>query len=369
MRRYATIAIALAVACSNPQGQQATTTPDADTTTSHGDGSLADTPGADGPASVGGFPPGTICNASGTPRTRPTTYKHVIMILFENKDYASVMHSANAPYMNSIANQCGYSTAFDDNVFSTDINSLSHYMALTSGSNCNTGVGTSGTGCITDDNPPSSHMLTTVSIMEQVASYRGFIESMPSACGGSGSGEYAPKHNPPPYFTHLSTSCPSDDLAITAVSCPTTVNGMCSAPGSNAFTNALANDTLPAFAFVTPNLINDMHDGSVSQGDNWLHTYLPLIVSSPAYLRGEVALYILWDEQGSFNSGSTPNILVSPYIQPTVSNAQVNLFAALRGAESQLGLAYLGCAGGTPPGGTGSCPSGSTADLRAIFNF
>ena len=128
--------------------------------------------------------------------------------------------------MSSIADQCGYSTAFDDNVFSSDINSLAHYMAVTSGSNCNTGVGTSGTGCITDDNDPSSHMLTTMSIMEQAASYRAYIESMPSTCDGSSGGEYATKHNPPPYFTRLSATCSADDLGMLAVSCTTAVLAM-----------------------------------------------------------------------------------------------------------------------------------------------
>jgi len=314
------------------------------------------------------FPAGTICNATGSPITRPATFKHVIVFMFENKNFSSVMGNANAPYMNSIKDQCGFSKHFNDNVFSTDINSLSHYMAVTSGSNCNTGLGTSGTGCITDDNDPSFHQLTTVSIMEQAASYKGYIESMPSACGGTTSGQYAPKHNPPPYYTHLATSCPANDVGLAAVTCPTTVNSTCSAPGSNAFTNDLANDTLPAYAWVTPNLTNDMHDGTVAQGDNWLHTYLPFVLSSPAYLRGEVAVYVLWDEQGTFSSGATPNIFVSPYIQPTASTATMNLFAALRAAEAQLGLPFLGCAGGTPPGG-GTCPTGSTADLRSIFNF
>jgi hypothetical protein len=48
----------------------------------------------------------------------------------------------------------------------------------------------------------------------------------------------------------------------------------------------------------------------------------------------------------------------------------MNLFAALRAAQQQLGLSpLLGCAGGTPPGGRGTCPPGSIADLRALFNM
>ena len=47
----------------------------------------------------------------------------------------------------------------------------------------------------------------------------------------------------------------------------------------------------------------------------------------------------------------------------------MNLFAALRANEQQLGITtLLGCASGTKPGG-GTCPTGSIANLRTIVNF
>ena len=144
----------------------------------------------------------------------------------------------------------------------------------------------------------------------------------------------------------------------------------CTAP-NNALTSDLANDTLPAYAFVTPNLVNDMHDGTVTQADNWLYTYLPLVFQSKAYLRGDVAVFVLWDEQSSFQFGSaTPNVVISPYVKAgTVVTTPFNHFAMLRAMEKALGItSYLGCASGTRPGG-GICPTGSTEDLRAAFNF
>jgi acid phosphatase len=289
------------------------------------------------------------------------------MILMENKNFSAVHGSSQAPYFNSLARQCGYSTSFMDNMFdTTDQLSLPHYLALTSGSNCNTGVNSTGTGCIQDDGNPSSHVLSTQSIFNQVASWRAYQESMPSACYGSGSGAYQPKHNPPPYYTAIST-CSANDVPIAAVTCPTTVNTVCSSP-SNVLTQDLANDTLPAYSFITPNQTNDMHDGTVAQGDNWLHTYLPLIFQSPAYLRGEVAVYVMWDE-GSPNNPQ-PNLFITPYTAPTVSSTTMNLFSVLRANEEQLGIhTHLGCASGTPPGGVGTCAAGSTVDIRPVFNF
>jgi hypothetical protein len=335
------------------------------------DSGVVDAPQDSAPVS---FPAGTICNKSGASRTPPGTFKHVIFILFENKDYAQVMGSANAPYMNSIKDQCGYSTNYLDSCFVSDLDSLPHYLALTSGSNCNTGLESTGTGCITDDNDPSSHTLSTTSIMQQATSYKAYIESMPNACDPNSSGLYATKHNPPPYYDNLSGACSTSDVNIAAVSCTTTKNTPCTPTPSNAFTQDLANDNLAQFVWVTPNLTNDMHNGTsitseVIRGDNWLQTYLPLILAAPAYLRGEVAIYVLWDEQDTFTSGPTPNLFISPYTTPTSSTTTINHFSVLHTAEQQLGITtFLGCASGTAPGG-GTCPTESTTSLRAIFNF
>jgi hypothetical protein len=331
-----------------------------------------DSGGPDAPQESGttSFPAGTICNNSGTARTAPTTIKHVITIIFENKDYASVMGHPDAPYMNSIKDQCGYTQNYLDTCFTDDLASEPHYLALTSGSNCDTGLDQTGTNCITDDADPGSHTLAASTVLKQATSWKAYIEDMGTACNQSSGGEYACKHNPSVFYTEVAASCATNDVSIPSVTCPDTTNTTCTGSTTNAFTQDLTNDTLPAYGWITPNLTNDMHDGSVKQGDNWLHTYLPLILASPAYLRGEVAVHVLWDEQGTFTSGATPNFFVSPYIQPTASTTTVNHFSDLRTIEEQLGIStYLGCAGGTPPGGSGTCPTGSSTSMRGIFNF
>jgi phosphatidylinositol-3-phosphatase len=332
---------------------------------------------ADSASDSGGmmFAPGTVCNKSGTKLTPPTTVAHVIVFMFENQNLGSVVGSRSAPYMNQIATDCAYATNYSDNCFSTNLVSCPHYLALTSGSNCDTGLGTTGTGCITTDDDATSNTLSTTSIFAQVSSWKAYEESMPTNCDPSTSGLYAPKHNPASYYSTLA-SCSANDIPIAPVTCGTTAMTACGTP-SNAFTTDLTNDTLPAFAFVTPNLDNDMHNGliesqQVAHGDNWLFTYLPLVLSSKAYLSGQVAVFVLWDEQDSLTfGGPTPNIFVSPYIgQGTVATTQVNHFASLLAFETMLGIpTHLGCAGGTPPGGTGTCPTGSTADLRSAINF
>jgi acid phosphatase len=325
------------------------------------------------------FPAGTICNETGHALTPPAKLKHIILIMEENKNLASVYGNASAPYFTSIAKKCGYSTQYEDNCFTTNLESLPHYLALTSGSNCNTGLGTSATGgtnCVTIDEPSATgHQVSTTSLFDQVGSWKAFMESMPSDCEMTtpASSEYAVKHNPPPFYSALST-CSANDVPIAAVTCASSAPTMtaCTGSTSNEFTDDLANDTLPTFTWITPNLQNDMHDGTVTQGDNWLYTYLPIIFQSKPYLNGDVAVFVIWDEDVDTTFGvPEPNAFISPYVTAgTVSSVTMNHFSTLRAMEKAFGIStYLGCASGRQTGDAGACPDGSTADLLAAFNL
>src|ERR1700761_4771849 len=68
-------------------------------------------------ASPGHFAAGTICNDSGTPRTPPSTLSHLVVVLLENENFGNVNGNVNAPYIPSLANDCGYSTSYLDNCF------------------------------------------------------------------------------------------------------------------------------------------------------------------------------------------------------------------------------------------------------------
>jgi len=345
------------------------TAPDAGKGTIGSDASSAKDTGTGGGTGTP-FAVGTICNSSGTKLTPPATVKHVIVIMEENENFGSVNGNAMAPYISSLATDCGYASNYADNTFAENLVSNPHYLALTSGSNCNTGVDESGTGCITTDGDASGQTLSTTSIFAQVSSWKAYEESMTGNCATSSSGSYATKHNPPAYYSTLST-CSADDVPIAALTCDSSSTMTPCGTPTGAFAEDLANDTLAALSFVTPNLDNDMHNGTVTQGDNWLYTYMPLILTSKSYLAGEVVVLVLWDEQATVDfGGAVPNLFVSPYITAgTVVSTQLNHFATLRAMEKALGIStYLGCASGTILGG-GTCAAGSTADLRGAFNF
>jgi hypothetical protein len=105
----------------------------------------------------------------------------------------------------------------------------------------------------------------------------------------------------------------------------------------------VAGGHVPDYAFITPNLINDMHDGSVADGDSWLAREVPKILASDAYKNGGV-VFLLWDE-GSGQSDDPPFIAISPNAQHGyTSQATYDTSAFLKTTQAILGLESLPCA-------------------------
>jgi acid phosphatase len=158
---------------------------------------------------------------------------------------------------------------------------------------------------------------------------------MTSNCEPNNDGEYAVRHNPPPYYTSL-TNCAANDVPYTQL-----------APD-------LAGGALPTFSFITPNLIDDQHDGTIADGDTWLSNNVPTILGSPAYQNGTVVLFITWDEgEGGKSNDCATNVIdigcqvatlvISPSTTPGTQSATLfNHYSLLGTTERILGLPTLG---------------------------
>jgi hypothetical protein len=252
-------------------------------------------------------PPGSCGTLIGG---QPAVYQHVIWIVFENHSYGEIIGSSAAPYINSVASQCGLATAYK----AVAHPSLPNYIAMTSG----------GTQGVTDDRAPSAHPLTAASIFSQAGTggWKSLEESMPTNCDLTDANRYAVRHNPAAYYTNVRTACAGQDIPL----------------GSTP-------DISGRFTFVTPNLCNDMHDCSVSTGDTWLSTFLPKILSSSTYRSGGTAVFIVWDEDDNSAGNSVPLLVVSPYTaRGTRYGVAVSHYALLRTTQGMLGLGCLGAA-------------------------
>ena len=263
--------------------------------------------------------------------TMPVTsvhYTHVIWVWMENHSYSTIIGAKTAPYINAVASKCGLAT----NYHNITHPSLPNYAGATSG------LPLSGLTQFTSDCNPSATCSTSApSIFGQGETWKAYEESMPANCAPANSGEYAVRHNPPPYFTTLA-GCSTLDVPYTQLA------------------TDLKAGKLPAFSFVTPNLIDDMHDGTIADGNAWLSNNLPVILNSTEYKSGSTAVFVTWDEgEGGVATNCARNTLdvgchvatlvISPStVVGTKSKTLFNHYSLLRTAENLLGLPTLGLA-------------------------
>jgi len=274
------------------------------------------------PTPTATVPPSPTASTPCGVTTTPPTWRHVVWILMENKSYSEIIGSSSAPYLNSVARECGLAT----NYTAVAHPSLPNYIALTSGS----------TQGITDDAGPASHPLSVPSIFSQLGAnnWRALDESMPVNCDTADASPYAVRHNPAVYYTNIASQCALQDVPL-----------------------GTAPDLSAAFTFITPNLCDDMHDCSVSTGDTWLSHELPLILGSAPYLSGNTAVFITWDEDDTSAGNHVATLVISPSTAVgATSSTAFDHYSLLRSTEAMLGLPPLANAA-------------TAADLRSAFNL
>jgi hypothetical protein len=230
----------------------------------------------------------------------------------ENHSWSTVIANAAAPYLSALARECGT----DTNYAAVGSPSLPNYLGATSGL----------TQGVNDDADPAAHTFAVDNVFRQVriagGTERSFVESMPTNCGLVSEDSYAAKHNPAVYYVGPGdrAACQTDDVPFSA------------------FQSVLTSGELPTYTSITPNICDDMHDCSVTSGDQWLATWVPRILATSSYRSGTTALFIIWDEPTPLG-----NVVVAPSVRPgTVSSVAVDHYSLLRATEEMLGLPLLG---------------------------
>jgi hypothetical protein len=246
-------------------------------------------------------------------------FTHIFVVVMENKESDSVIGNSQAPYINSLAHHYGMAA----NYFGVTHPSLPNYLELLGGSAF--GISSDCTGCFVNA-PNLVDQLETAH-----KSWKAYMEDMPSPCYVGDAGDYAQKHNPFIYF---------DDIRTNAARCKKIVP-------LSALSGDIAHNTLADFVWITPNLCHDMHDCSVSTGDNWLKGFLPQIFNAPGWQSS--ALFLLWDEGGSdagcctlARGGHIPMLLISPLVTPGfISSVHYDHASTLLTIERAWGLPPL----------------------------
>lgn len=252
----------------------------------------------------------------------------VFTVVMENHSRQDILGNASAPYINGLARQNAVAAGYHDAYVHP---SEPNYLWMVAGENF---------GILDDNDPgPSNHIAVRSHLVDQIEAagltWKAYEESMGQPCGLTSHGDYAAKHDPFVFFDDVSGW--NGSSFVPSARCTGHVVDYSELDGD------LASEAVPAYVFITPNLQNDMHNGSVAQGDAWAAQELPKIFASNAYQQGGV-LFLLWDE-GSNDSDDPPFLVVSPNARRGyVSSTEYDTSSYLLTVQSVLGLAALPCA-------------------------
>jgi phosphatidylinositol-3-phosphatase len=200
------------------------------------------------------------------PASQPT-FSHVVLVIEENHSYSEVIASSAMPYLNSLASQYGLATQY----FANAHPSMPNYLMLTTGQMESFDDNFAGT--ISDDN-------IVRELVKAGKSWKAYEESIPSpGYLGGDAALYVRRHDPFSYFSDVQKD-PTQAANIVPFS---------------QFASDLANNTLPQFSFISPDVNNDAHNGTLAAADSWLQSNIaPLLASSTFQNSG--LLIITFDE-------------------------------------------------------------------------
>ncbi|MFL7868898.1 MAG: alkaline phosphatase family protein, partial [Anaerolineales bacterium] len=184
-------------------------------------------------------PPSTL---TPTPTPLVPQFEHIVLILFENKEFGSVIGNPTMPLFNRLARDYTLLTQY----YAVRHPSLPNYIALIGGDTF--GIHSDCNDCFVD--APSLPDLIEAS----GRTWKTYQEDMPKPCYLGGTLHYAQKHNPFVYF---------DPIRLDQERCERSV-----VPLTDLSADIQAG-VLPNFIFITPNLCNDAHDCPLRVADGW----------------------------------------------------------------------------------------------------
>ena len=250
----------------------------------------------------------------------PPTWDHVVVVIEENHALLQVLGNGSAPYLDSLAENGATLTS----MFGITHPSQPNYLQFFSGSN--QGVTTNNdTSRIAPFNTPN----LGAELISAGKTFTGYSETMPSA-GYTGfdaaGGLYARRHNP--WVNWQSNDAPSSNHL---------------APSTNQPFSAFPTNfsTLPNVSIVVPNNANNMHDGTIQQGDTWLQNNLGAYADWA--VNNNSLLIVTFDEDNSAARNRIPTVFYGAHVeQGAVVESTYTLHNLLHTIESSFGTTHAG---------------------------
>ena len=269
--------------------------------------------------------------AASTPSALPTetptplvpNFQHIVIIMFENKEFGSVIGNPQMPTYNRLAQEYTLLTQY----YAIQHPSLPNYIALMGGDTF--GIDNNCSDCFVNE-----RSLPDL-IEESGRTWKTYQEDMPEPCFLGDKGDYVQKHNPFVYF---------DPIRLNAERCQRSVVALTALPMD------IAANALPNFMFIKPNICNDLHDCELDITDAWLTNLLgTLIPALDATGQSYVVVMLFEEGQGDHSccglpegGGRVPVVLYSPLVRNAFEDpTPYTHYSLLKTISAAWGLPYL----------------------------
>lgn len=261
-------------------------------------------------------------------------FRHVFVVVMENRPAAAVYGGSADPYLRALARRYSVATAY----YAVAHPSLPNYLALLGGSTF--GVRSDCSRCYVR----APNLVDRLEAAHRT--WGAYMEGLPSP-GYLGAawwpGLYAGRHDPFRYFADI-RSDPRRRRRILPLS---------------ALWPGLATGRVPDLVWITPDLCHDMHSCPTAVGDMWLRLVLPRILRSAAWRDGGV-VFVTWDEGGASAPGAPGRggrvalLAISPMSVPGGRMTRLaNAYSLSHTISLALGAGCVALACRAPPLGPG----------------
>ena len=219
------------------------------------------------------------------PGTSTGVPDHIFIVWFENKAFDQIIGNAAAPFINSLVAK---GTLFTKS-YALFHPSYPNYIAFFAGSN----VAVNTDSCIAG--APLRAKTLYNSLHDAGVSFKWYSEGLPEAGSDTcKTGYYVERHNPTTIFSTVPASV-NVPLASINLRDTTTFKD------------------LPQVACITPNLMNDMHDGTVQMGDTWLQTNFSTLMD---WCMKHNAVFVIYFDEDNMRTGNhIPVIMTGEHIK------------------------------------------------------
>ena len=254
-------------------------------------------------------------------------FSHIVIIIFENKEFGTVVGNSNMVYFNLLANSYTLLTQH----YATTHPSLPNYISLIGGD----------TFDIIDNCDFQDCYINAQSLPDLIEksgrTWKTYQDDMPEPCFLGNTLRYVRKHNPFIFF---------DPIRLDSERCQRSV-----VPLTQMDIDIAVND-LPNFIFITPDICYSAHDCTLNLADGFLKEQIAKLFPALESTGEPYLIIITWDEgQGAHSccglpelaGGRIATVLISPQVKENFQDKMpYSHYSILKTISEAWSLPYLG---------------------------